>query len=100
MSDWVAEKTEEKASRVEHYWSHHFGNITDLQRNPCFIDLILSIGSWNFHIWKEGEMTAPLMSSHVYTIYLTAGCWSPTRAAVFFLTRADGSIEAWDLLDR
>ncbi|VEL36480.1 unnamed protein product [Protopolystoma xenopodis] len=26
--------------------------------------------------------------------------WSPTRASVFYLTRSDGSVEVWDLLDK
>lgn len=28
--------------------------------------------------------------------YLTAGCWSPTRPAVFFTTKADGTVDIWD----
>ena len=103
MSDWVVEKTEEKSSRVEHFWSAHVGMISDLQRSPFFQDILLSVGGTSFHIWKEGAMHAPLLSSYAYTSangYLTGGRWSATRPSVFYLTKADGSIEAWDLIDR
>ncbi|VDN32024.1 unnamed protein product [Dibothriocephalus latus] len=30
----------------------------------------------------------------------TGGCWSPTRPSVFFVLRADGTLESWDLLDK
>ena len=29
---------------------------------------------------------------------LTGGCWSPTRHSLFFVTKEDGVVEAWDLL--
>ena len=30
--------------------------------------------------------------------YLTDGCWSPVRPAVFFTTRMDGCLDVWDYL--
>ena len=33
-----------------------------------------------------------------YTENLTDGCWSPTRPSVFFTTRMDGCLDAWDIL--
>ena len=30
---------------------------------------------------------------------LTDGCWSPTRPSVFFTTRTDGWMEAWDIIE-
>ena len=30
--------------------------------------------------------------------YLTDGCWSPVRPAVFFTTKMDGSLDVWDYL--
>eukprot|EP00644_Phytophthora_capsici_P017554 jgi/Phyca11/9820/fgenesh1_pm.PHYCAscaffold_42_\ len=32
--------------------------------------------------------------------YVTAGCWSPTRAGVFFVTRMDGVVDIWDFFYR
>lgn len=34
------------------------------------------------------------------TRQLTDGCWSPTKFSVFFTTREDGCVEAWDLLQQ
>jgi dynein intermediate chain 2 len=36
------------------------------------------------------------MQTRYHQSYLTDGCWSPTRAGVFFLTRIDGFLDVWD----
>ncbi|KAJ3003583.1 UNVERIFIED_CONTAM: WD repeat-containing protein 63, partial [Siphonaria sp. JEL0065] len=100
FSDWVAEKsTEEKGSRVEHAFSMHFGPMSDLQRSPFFPDIILTAGGWSFHVWKERINTGPLLSSPVSPSYIISGRWSPTRPGVFYISKADGTIEVWDILD-
>ena len=33
-------------------------------------------------------------------VRLTGGCWSPIRMSLFFTTRQDGVLEAWDFLYR
>ncbi|KAH6589670.1 hypothetical protein BASA61_005550 [Batrachochytrium salamandrivorans] len=99
-ADWIAEKTtEEKVSRVESTFSTHHGPISDLQRSPFFPDILLSVGGWSFSIWKEKLIFGPLLSSVPASSYLLSGCWSPTRPGVFFIGRADGVLEVWDLLD-
>ncbi len=30
--------------------------------------------------------------------YLTDGCWSPTRPAVFYTTKMDGTLDIWDVI--
>ncbi|KAJ1332891.1 hypothetical protein BSLG_008518 [Batrachochytrium salamandrivorans] len=91
-ADWIAEKTtEEKVSRVESTFSTHHGPISDLQRSPFFPDILLSVGG--------GPLFGPLLSSVPASSYLLSGCWSPTRPGVFFIGRADGVLEVWDLLD-
>ena len=30
--------------------------------------------------------------------YLTDGCWSPVRPAVFYTTKMDGTLDIWDFL--
>ncbi|KAI8817694.1 WD40-repeat-containing domain protein [Fimicolochytrium jonesii] len=100
-ADWNAEKsTEDKASRVEHAANYHFAAVTDLHRSPFFPDILLSVGGWSFHIWKEGVTTGPLLSSAPSLSYLVGGRWSPTRPGVFYISKTDGSVEVWDLLDR
>ncbi|KAJ3157426.1 WD repeat-containing protein 63 [Geranomyces michiganensis] len=100
-ADWIAEKaSEEKASRVEHAINYHFGSMSDLHRSPFFPDILLSVGGWSFHIWREGVTTGPLLSAAPASAYVICGRWSPTRPGVFYISKYDGSVEVWDLLDR
>ena len=39
-------------------------------------------------------------SSQYHSAYLTSGCFSPTRAGVFFVTRMDGVVDIWDYFYR
>ncbi|KAK6099299.1 hypothetical protein MT418_000733 [Batrachochytrium dendrobatidis] len=99
-SDWIAEKaTEEKVSRVEFAFSSHFGPASDLQRSPFCPDILLSVGGWSFSLWKEKLTLGPILASAPASTYLISGCWSPTRPGVFYIGRADGVLEVWDLLD-
>ena len=77
----------------------HHGPCTALRRSPHIPDVHLSVGDWCFHLWKEG-VSSPLFSAPFASCLLTCGAWSPTRPAVVFVGRADGSIDVWDLLDR
>lgn len=100
-ADWIQEKTtEEKASRVERCFSCHFGPMSDIQRSPFFPDIILSVGGWTFHIWKESVTIGSLLSSPPSQAYLIGARWSPTRPGVFYISKYDGTIEVWDLLDK
>ncbi|TPX36281.1 hypothetical protein SmJEL517_g01647 [Synchytrium microbalum] len=101
-ADWLSEKSDEKAptSRIESTLPAHPGCISDLQRSPFFPDILLSVGGWTFSIWKEKVTTGPLLTSAPSSTYLISGRWSPTRPGLFFITRADGAIEIWDLMDR
>ncbi len=76
----------------------HFNCVSDVKRSPFFQDTVLSVGGWSLHIWKEGTKVPVL--SYYAPVYLISACWSPTRPSVFFLARADGKIEIWDLLDK
>lgn len=46
------------------------------------------------------SQSGPILESCASSKKLTAGHWSPTRPGIFFLTKEDGSIDTWDLLDR
>jgi hypothetical protein len=41
----------------------------------------------------------PLLSSGSSQAYIVCSRWSPSRPGVFFITRSDGTLEIWDLLD-
>ncbi|KAI0213749.1 hypothetical protein LSAT2_001178 [Lamellibrachia satsuma] len=38
------------------------------------------------------------MWTKYHQAYLTDGCWSPTRPAVFFTTKMDGTLDIWDYI--
>ncbi len=83
---------------MEHATNMHFNSVSDVKRSPFYNDIILSVGGWSLHIWKEGVRT-PILSYSV-PVYLISVCWSPTRPSVFFVARSDGKIEIWDLMDK
>ena len=44
-------------------------------------------------------MAISRMTKSCYFKMLTDGCWSPTRPSLFFTTRNDGWMEAWDIIE-
>eukprot|EP00795_Rhopilema_esculentum_P004098 gene4098-20278_t len=78
----------------------HDGPITAIERSPFFKDVILTAGGWSFAIWKEKLTHGPLLVSSSHPVKLTAAAWSPSRPAVFFIGKSDGSVDVWDLLDK
>ncbi|XP_033096889.1 WD repeat-containing protein 63-like [Anneissia japonica] len=103
-ADWKLEKDVDSGRlqppKPEFAKLFHDQCITTLQRSPFFKEYLLIVGGWNFSIWKEGEMSEPLLCSAASAKKLTAGFWSPSRPSVFYIARADGNIDVWDLLDR
>lgn len=73
----------------------HHGPVYSLYRNPAHPKYFLSVGDWCAKIWSE-EQKSPIMQTRYHSAYLTDGCWSPTRAGLFFLTRIDGFLDVWD----
>ncbi|XP_058964872.1 dynein axonemal intermediate chain 3-like [Pocillopora verrucosa] len=102
--DWKPEKDTDSGKivspRPEQVWLAHDGPITTLQRSPFFRDILLTVGGWTFAIWKEGVTNGPLLQSASHLMRLTRGHWSPSRPGVFFITKTDGNVDVWDLLDR
>ncbi|XP_074732522.1 dynein axonemal intermediate chain 3 [Strix uralensis] len=103
-SNWKVEIDSDSAKPVsqkhaEEYITHT-ETINALQRSPFFKDIILSIGGWNFAIWKEGVTYGPILQSSCSAGRYTAGHWSLTRPGVFFIGRDDGNIDIWDLLKK
>lgn len=49
--------------------------------------------------WRPRAHPRCIVSAGRYHLaYLTDGCWSPVRPAVFFTTRSDGMLDIWDFL--
>lgn len=77
----------------------HHGPIYSIQRNPANTKCFLTVGDWTARIWME-DIRTPIMTTKYHSSYLTSGCWSPTRAGVFFVTRMDGVVDIWDYFYR
>jgi dynein intermediate chain 2, axonemal len=56
----------------------------------CLYEYV-QVGDWTARIWAE-DIKTPIMTTKYHGAYLTAGCFSPTRAGVFFVTRMDGVV--------
>ncbi len=78
----------------------HHGPIYSIQRNPANSKCFLTVGDWTARIWNEDGVRTPIMTTKYHSSYLTAGCWSPTRTGVFFVTRMDGVVDIWDYFYR
>lgn len=77
----------------------HHGPVYSIQRNPTHPKTFLTVGDWTARIWAD-ENSTPIMTTSYSPAYLTAGCWSPTRAGVFFTARMDGVLDVWDIYFR
>ncbi|XP_074523900.1 dynein axonemal intermediate chain 3 isoform X2 [Halichoeres trimaculatus] len=96
--DWKQEKEDSGSQHTAKSVHHWFVNT--VERSPFFKDIILTVGSWNFAIWKEGVTDGPIMVSPFSESEYTVGCWSLSRPAVFFIGKRDGSTEVWNLLEK
>nr|XP_036672136.1 dynein intermediate chain 3, axonemal [Drosophila suzukii] len=77
----------------------HDGPVVMVKKNPFYPELFASIGRTILAIWKEDYNYSPIFWRQ-RACDLTAVAWSETRPAVFYLTRIDGILEAWDILAR
>lgn len=77
----------------------HHGPIYSIQRNPAHNKFFMTIGDWTARLWCE-DLKTPIMSTAYHDSYVTAGCWSPSRAGVFLVTRMDGVVDVWDYFHR
>ncbi|KAF3835397.1 hypothetical protein F7725_027955 [Dissostichus mawsoni] len=102
-TDWKLVKDDsgrQQSAKPLHCFRNHHWLVNTVQRSPFYKDIILTMGSWNFAIWKEGVMEGPIVTSPSSEQVCTSGCWSPSRPAVFFIGKDDGSIEVWNLLEK
>ncbi|KAA0184104.1 WD repeat-containing protein 63 [Fasciolopsis buskii] len=102
--DWMPQKDQDtgkmQTPKPEFYAQQHDGPISYVARSPFESTVLLVIGGWTWSLWKEGVNNGPILESGHSVKPLTGGHWSPTRPSVFFICRADGSLEVWDLLDK
>lgn len=102
--DWMPQKDQDtgkiQTPKPDYYHAIHDGPVMSLQRSPFFNDVVLCVGGWTFTIWKEGINSGPILQSSANPIRYTAGFWSPSRPAVFYIAKQDGSVDVWDILDK
>ncbi|NXX14701.1 DNAI2 protein, partial [Podargus strigoides] len=79
-------------------YSGHHGPVYALARNPFYPKIFLTVGDWTARIWSEDIKESLIMCTKYHHSYLTDGCWSTVRPAVFFTTRSDGTLDVWDFL--
>jgi len=75
----------------------HYLGIQSVAMSPHFGDMALTVGDWRFCLWRGGQL---IFESPYSSSYLCCGCWSPSRPAVLFTAKQDGTIDIWDLLDQ
>jgi len=78
----------------------HHGPIYAVQRNPHHPKYFLTVGDWTARLWFEDFKVTSMYSTFYHKAHLTSGCWHPQRTGVFFTTRMDGYVDAWDLMNR
>ncbi|NXI41695.1 DNAI2 protein, partial [Galbula dea] len=91
-------KAKTPAERITGTYSGHHGSVYALARNPFYPKVFLTVGDWTARIWSEEIKESSIMSTKYDLPYLTDGCWSTVRPAVFFTTRSDGTLDVWDFL--
>ena len=100
--DWVPPETDSGklgVQKIDKQMSPHHGPVTTIKRSPFVKDLILSVGGMSFCIWKEDLLEEPILTSISSGPSMTDGVWSPIRPGVFFISRADGNVDVWDVCD-
>ncbi|NXD62050.1 DNAI2 protein, partial [Eolophus roseicapillus] len=91
-------KAKTPAEKITCTYSGHHGPVYALTRNPMYPKIFLTVGDWTARIWSEDVKESSIMWTKYHFAYLTDGCWSPVRPAVFFTTRSDGTLDIWDFL--
>lgn len=74
-----------------------------MQVSPDFPDLILAVGDWTFTVFRIVDATKQLQRifhSGCASDYLTGAVWCPNRPGVVITTKANGSLDIWDLCDQ
>lgn len=80
--------------------SCHLGPVYAITRNPSFLKNFLTVGDWTARIWSEDCRESAIIWTKHQVAMLTDGIWSPTKCSMFFISRMDGVLDAWDLLQQ
>ncbi|XP_009319942.1 PREDICTED: dynein intermediate chain 2, axonemal, partial [Pygoscelis adeliae] len=86
-------KAKTPSEKITSTYSGHHGPVYALARNPFCPKIFLTVGDWTARIWSEETKESSIMWTKYHLSYLTDGCWSTVRPAVFFTTRSDGTLD-------
>ena len=86
-------KAKIQSEAIINVYKGHYGPIRGLQRNPAFTKNFLTVGDWSAKVWADDISDSSIFWVNSGTEKLTAGCWSPTKPSLFFLSRMDGFVE-------
>ncbi|XP_055377492.1 dynein axonemal intermediate chain 2 [Condylostylus longicornis] len=76
------------------------GPVYAIMRNPAFVKNFLTVGDWTARIWSEDCKESAIIWTKNHDSILTDGGWSYTKVSLFFVTRMDGVLDAWDILQQ
>ncbi|XP_073501351.1 dynein axonemal intermediate chain 3-like [Phyllobates terribilis] len=103
-TDWKMEKDGDTGRLISAKPSQrhgiHDGLVHTVQRSAFLKDFALTVGGWNFAIWKEGVTSGPILQSCCTQKRYTTAHWSLSRPGVFFIGKEDGNVDIWDLLEK
>ncbi|WAR24235.1 DNAI3-like protein [Mya arenaria] len=101
--DWMPQKDQDtgkiQTPKPDFYHTVHDGPLTTVQRSPFFADVLLCAKNLNV-AENESLKSGPILQSAPSPIRYTSGYWSPSRPGVFYISKMDGSVDIWDLLDK
>ncbi|KAK2575145.1 hypothetical protein KPH14_008862 [Odynerus spinipes] len=77
----------------------HSGPVVSVDRNVFIPKLFLSVGDSSIRIWAEDTREGSLMSIRSQCYLPTKACWSKARHSLFYVTRENGLLEIYDILE-
>jgi len=100
LVDRKAKKDSESQKQIKATFGYqnggHHGPVYGIQRNPYNPKFFLSVADWSSRVWME-DLKSPIIVTKYENSYVTNACWSTTRPGVYFTTKSDGTMHAWDL---
>lgn len=84
--------------KLRRHFHCHDGPIRSLERNPAFVKNFLTVGDYRMKIWNEDHKDNPIVWTKDHECKLLCGTWSRGRCSLALIGRADGVLDAWDVL--
>ena len=79
LGGWLQEGMKPGQSRPQAGSNCHFGCILALERIPFLPHVVLSAGGYDWALYQDHFLEAPLMRGPYAPVQYTCAAWSPTR---------------------